>query len=379
MCAIDSIKLSVSIVSVFKIIIALYILIAGSIFVDSIQLHQAYGVYFISAGAGLIFLAILSAALTVPHMYGIKRHNRFVIVVCFVIDTIIMSNLLNLGVTVGSYTIPAFDKDLQLDCLRYTPVKYPPKVCRRFFVSDRTAGFRVMWDYLYSHIHDPLEYQTMNIIQKTGCCGFFAPMGCSNITTSFPSDRPLTGITNALKARRLTCGAYKGFYPQQENCLDYYDDTVIPPVPGGCRYDLGIGECLRFFPNDDNIGCASAVEDYMAAQISTHSAMIIASAFLNLICMLLSCCMWWKRKADDVFPNFIRDDGIKVNYYTVRDEFELKPMPGILVKKGYLPDPDADDENEEEGEEGDKGKENGAVDGIEMGKLSIEENKDAEN
>ena len=52
------------------------------------------------------------------------------------------------------------------------------------------------------------------------------------------------------------------------------------------------------------IGCASAVEDYAVTLISPHVFLLAMCAAVHGLFMLYSCCMWWKRKESDVFPEF---------------------------------------------------------------------------
>ena len=90
-------------------------------------------------------------------------------------------------------------------------------------------------------------------------------------------------------------------------------------------------------------GCAANVEDLMVSQITGPAFITLGSVIFNLYAMLLSCCMWWKRKAVDVFP----DDGAllarklgNINWQDVKDQFEVKPQHNVLVKKGFLPETD---------------------------------------
>ena len=127
-----------TVVQIMKIGMALYIIYIGFMFCLTIQLHQAYGVYFIEAGAGCIMLGLLSGFLITPSFwYGLKRHNRAVILACFIGDTIIMACLLHLGTTTFAYLQPEFDPEFQLQCVRND---HNSVDCKDYLESDRTAG-----------------------------------------------------------------------------------------------------------------------------------------------------------------------------------------------------------------------------------------------
>jgi len=84
-------------------------------------------------------------------------------------------------------------------------------------------------------------------------------------------------------------------------------------------------------------GCASAVEDYAATLISSSGTTMISAAFINLLAMLVSCCMWWKRKPDDVFPDFLREARVgAVEYGKVKEQFEIKPKEHYLDLRGFI-------------------------------------------
>ena len=333
---------------------------------DTVALHRAYGVYFIEVGAGLIMLGLLSGFLVVPAFaFGLRRHNRFIIICCFFMDTIIMSCLLHLGSSTGNYLVPEFSKELQAECLMHVPTGDENK-CRTYLRSDRTSGFRLVWAGIFTLKDTPQQYQILKQIQDAnGCCGFFPPLNCKENHQGFPPDRPLDDIAGALTKQRLTCGlltvddpnteVYEpAYYPVQDNCV-HISDTGVPAVVGGCRFDLAIGsQCIETIPGDDDTGCVSGTEDYVASLIETH-VYIIGSfcPLFNFLGMIFTCCMYWKRKPEsDVFPDFLAEAKFEFNYAHVKDQFEVRPKKNLLKKAGFYAPSRDDEESKMEGPPG---------------------------
>lgn len=341
MCSIPTVRLIVMMFSWVKAAFMLYIFGIGCFFASSLDLQHGYGVEYISYGLSLVFLAILSLSMIYPLKYGVDRHNRFLLVMVFVFETIVFAELINFGVTIQSYTIPQFSKSLQLDCLRNNPIVYTTEECDIFYRADRTAGFRLVWQYYFSTKDERKSYQILSTLQESGCCGFFPPFHCKEIESGYPKSLGTTGIDKKFLKQRVSCGAYENYYPEQNNCIDYYDFAASPPIVGGCEYDLGVGFCLTQDVDGATAGCASATEDYVSTFVIPQVPMLIGCSILNLAYMLIACCMWWKRKESDVFPAFLNPPKSKVEYKNVPSEFELLPIPGILVKEKFLP-PDYD-------------------------------------
>jgi len=351
MCSVDNIKLINMIIASLKVLIAVYIVYAGAVFTETIELHRGFGIYFIEAGAGLVMLGLMSGGLVVPAFeYGIKRHNRFVIFMCFWTDTLIMSMLLHLGYTTGQYLIPEYGQEFRTDCIRNVPQIFSVDECRPYLTSDRTAGYRLVWAGFFTDKKDAFQYQIMQTIQdNTGCCGFNPPFRCDNITTGFPDYFASDGISSDFTKYRLLCGVKPNFYPEQDNCADVFDTDDPEQLVGGCRYDLAIGsKCLLDAPQGQTSGCVSSVEDYLGSLISMHVSLIFGVCPLfNLLGMLLACCMWWKRKPEsDVFPDFLSEAKFEFSYRNVKDQFELKPTKDLLQKRGYFKPVRGPDEEE---------------------------------
>jgi hypothetical protein len=81
---------------------------------------------------------------------------------------------------------------------------------------------------------------------------------------------------------------------------------------------MGVGYCLTVDIDGSMIGCASAVEDYSVTLITPHVPLLMICAAVHALFMLYTCCMWWKRKDSDVFPEFttVIEVGLSVLQYT---------------------------------------------------------------
>jgi hypothetical protein len=288
-----------------KLCFNIYIFGIGCYVATSTDLKQAFGLEFVQYGLSLIFLALLSGGMIYPMKYGVDRHNRFLLMMVFIFETIVFAEMINYGVLLQSYTVPEFSKTMQLDCLRNNPIIFTREQCMPFYESDRTAGFRLVWQYYFSNKSDKTKYQALAELQKISCCGFFSPFNCVQNDDKYPSDKDVAGIDSKFLSRRVTCSRFEGYYLEQDNCINYYDLSTDPPTIGGCRYDLGVGLCLELDISGSTTGCASATEDFVSSLIAPHAPMLLVCSVFNMMYMLIACCMWWKRKESDVFPSFL--------------------------------------------------------------------------
>lgn len=59
--------------------------------------------------------------------------------------------------------------------------------------------------------------------------------------------------------------------------------------------------------------------------------------------MLICCCMLWKRKEYDVFPDYIGNQQEVnprfANYAKIKDNVVVVPVKDFIYEKGFLPDP----------------------------------------
>ena len=139
MCTIETIRLSMSAILTLKIIIAIVVVIVGFIFATTDVIIKAYGEYFIEAGGGIIMLGLTSLGLSYPMHFGIKRHNRFVLLVLFVIETVLLSQAISVGLLTFEPTVPLYPSDLMADCSRHIPETYSTEECNEYLYSDRVS------------------------------------------------------------------------------------------------------------------------------------------------------------------------------------------------------------------------------------------------
>lgn len=307
MCSITNIRLISLVVCTLKAVIAMYILGAGAYIASTNSIKQAFGQVYSQFGGGVAFMGVLSAVLVAPTLLAIRKHNKFVLVLCFMLDSLIFLILLKLGFTFITVTYPEFSKELQLDCSLYIRQKYTLEECLPFFEADRTAGFRLFWEGFYSDKSNTRSFQVLSEIQSNACCGFFPPLSCLENTEKFPGRFYKKGIKSSFLSQRVTCGYKPGYYPETSICLDYFDVSAIPPIVGGCNYDLGVSFCLENEIDSNSRGCVSYVEDYASSLIAPHGYAIVSLSIFNLLMMILTCCLWFKRKEHDVFPAFEND------------------------------------------------------------------------
>ena len=230
MCTIHNIRLLNYIFSVAKVVMCLYIFGIGVSFSSNVFIHQAFGIAFASMG-GLATLGCMSGLIIPVHLFAVKRHNKFLLVVSFFVDLLVLSLIIVVGMDIKSYTIPLYSKDLQASCtIRTSDVSIDE--CTSFFKDDRTSGLRLVWENLYADRNNTESFQVLSTIEGRECCGFYAPENCIPNDSSFPPDRPLDGIPGYQKSGRVVCGNMPTYYPAQRDCYDFYDPAAIPPILG---------------------------------------------------------------------------------------------------------------------------------------------------
>jgi len=165
--------------------------------------------------------------------------------------------------------------------LRNTPQSFSSDECSAFYNSDRTAGFRLAWEYYFTARSDKTKNQVLAQLQGAACCGFFPPMKCVPNGNAFPAQNSLVGIDSTLASARVICGQYPNYYTQQSNCVDYYN--LVQQTIGGCQFDLGVGFCVSSNVMAESNGCASAMEDYVVAKITPHVTVLIGRFMALLI------------------------------------------------------------------------------------------------
>ncbi len=279
----------------------------------------------------------------------------------------LMAVAINTGLTCLASTVSEFSLALQADCLLNAPNFHSKAECLTYFRADKTAGLRLVWSSFFTLApNDPKYYQYLSTLQDNNlCCGFGPPLSCINDTRPFPVDRPLGFVNAKYLKRRLTCGDHVNYYMREATCLHYFDPNSIPQIVGGCEYDMGVGDCINYDAKLFNaFGCADKLDQWIIAQVAPSAVFLLGSSAINILAMLISCCMLWKRKDSDVFPDFISENKFTdekdkptriIVYDRIKDNVVVKPQPDILYKRGFLPPPgeefkddpmDGDDEEE---------------------------------
>ena len=220
-----------------------------------------------------------------------------------------MTQAITVGIKCYSYTLKIYSPAFQNDCLQNKPDEHTHEECLSYLRHDSTTGMRLAWASFFSLSDDPKYYQYISTLQDDNlCCGFGPPLRCVNDTRKPPPDRPLEDLDRLYARRRVTCGETARYYPQQDNCLHYFDPNTIPQIVGGCEYDMAVGNCV----DDDAVlfnsyGCANYMEDFVASFVGPQALLLMGSSGMNILSMIVSCCMLWKRKNSDVFPDFIHE------------------------------------------------------------------------
>jgi len=194
----------------------------GIYFASSTVIKQAFGLAYVGYGVSLVFLGLLSGLMVFPQRFGVDRHNRFLLALSFVCDTIVFAEMINYSSIVNSYIAPEFPKAWQLDCLSIAPQIYSASQCLEYFNPDRVAGMRLVWESYFSDKSNKLSYQQLQNLEQR-CCGFFPPFNCIPNTNRFPADRYVANIKSKLLQQRVICSTFSNYYPAQDNCIDYYD------------------------------------------------------------------------------------------------------------------------------------------------------------
>ena len=209
--------------------------------------------------------------------------------------------------------------------------------CKRYYKSDRVAGLRLFWAGLFTQVNERDEFSIMLQIQKSiDCCGFYAPLRCEPIPDPYPDNLPLDYVDPQYTDQILECGPEPLYYEAQPSngCIDLKDP--ITKELAGCKYDMGAGDCFNNEVTADSTGCVQAIEDYIVGLITLHILVILYAAIFNYCGMYMQCCMWWKRKREDAFPNIFAEVRAEFDYHSVKHQFEVIAEPGLLTKRGYL-------------------------------------------
>ena len=298
----------------------------GIILVTKEHWHQAYGDVIGETGGGIIFLSLFMCPLTMIGNYGSKNHNKFMLLVYITICGFSIFMMLLLGGIIITPTVRQWSESYQIGCLktlhddppwpdRTDPTADPLGIirkkldddCYKYLSSDMMQGFKIVWASYHerSYRKGDDEYKQLIIdIQRGGkCCGFGRPLGCVEDARDFPSRFPAPSSYLYGGETRQKCGVQPGWYVATPECNFVVDPNVYPPVYGGCPYEFPIGECMANAPAKENAhGCAAQVEQIMKAKVGGLATGILWMVTVPVLSMLVSCCLFLKRKEEDVMP-----------------------------------------------------------------------------
>ncbi|CAM9184163.1 unnamed protein product, partial [Chrysoparadoxa australica] len=286
MCTIDNLILGARSLLVIRLVIALYLIISGSIIVNNIHLKQAYGGGVTAAGAfGIIcgFMTVFSASV----MYiGAARHNKAVLTLSTILEVVISLIMLSIGGALYNHSQSPYSLALQSDCLTHEPSSHTLEECDAYIKSDRFAALSLVWrSFGHLSLDQTKYYQRLLNLQTQGsCCGLGPPLRCSPDPRSHPrgvSKRRVVWGTD----ERITCGEIDGWWVETYFCSQFVDDTALFPEFGGCRYDYPLGDCMELEVGPFSKGCGAELEEYMSSKISGTSVMYMAMSCLSIMAL----------------------------------------------------------------------------------------------
>jgi len=242
------------------------------------------------------------------------NHNTFLLALHATIEAILFSFQFSIASQIMVLSAPEYPVAVRENCLQNVPETSGAgddgvdTECAGYLASDRYSGFHLVWMYNYQQaMGDSDTYKEFDTFQKNGdCCGFGPPLKCEEDTSKFPQDRLLTGTESEWVAQRRICGSEDLYYPTSGKssyvCSQYVDATAASPVVGGCRYDMPLGNCKDYWPEDGTKGCASVLEFSMNTTLFVQGTVVLIFTTFQLLSVLAACCRCWKKKDTDVLP-----------------------------------------------------------------------------
>mmetsp|Transcript_26582 Transcript_26582/g.39156 ORF Transcript_26582/g.39156 Transcript_26582/m.39156 type:complete len:330 (+) Transcript_26582:273-1262(+) len=301
-----------------KVVQMIYIFSFGVIITIDVHLHQAYGNYIKQIGIGLIITAIIGSMNMFTGVHGSRCHNKFLLLVYSIVDLIIFLVLTILGQRLVRAATPLFDSNVRYNCARHTPKNINDDNdkdynCREYLHHDRTSGFRLVWiSYATRSVKDASYYKRIMDIQVEGsCCGLGPPKRCTPDRNPYNDRFPLSDIPLEYATERQVCAKEEFWYPPTDTCnynqsewtsLNKNNNSTSTTV-GGCMYDMALGGCQNVDVGASTTGCLAALEDKIGAAIEPPSQVLLGMSSIQAVAFVASCCLFWKRKREDVLPN----------------------------------------------------------------------------
>ncbi|ETV73812.1 hypothetical protein H257_11489 [Aphanomyces astaci] len=275
-----------------ELVLAFILFVIGISLMCSTHYRMALGPPVGSAGGGCLFLALLYPVPAWFAFYASKHHNKFMLLVHIALLSGIAALQLIIGGATYASTFPTYSYDFAETCLgnAYLRNATLETACHAYFQSDEYAGLTLAWQ---TYFNETLITQTasnmVTLLQDASvCCGLGPPEHCQPDDRPFPSNFPATDATI-----RRVCASKRGYYPPTPLCYK----------GGSCAYDYPMGSCGLVGVAGNSMGCAKAFHQYFAATMSTVSIAVMAMTCLPILFALVSLCLLFKRKDEDVLPS----------------------------------------------------------------------------
>ncbi|ETW01960.1 hypothetical protein H310_06489 [Aphanomyces invadans] len=292
LCSKDNLLAAVRTSSALELVLSFVLLVIGVSLVTSTHFRMALGPSVGSAGGGCLFLAILYVVPAWFAHYAAKYHNKFMLLV----HTVLLGGIVALQLIIGGATyasaLPSFSYDFVGTCLvnAYLRNETLRAACQEYFESDEYAGLMLAWQ---TYFNETLETQTasnmVTVLQDNSvCCGLGPPEHCRPDYRPFPTTFPSTDA-----AVRQACSTKSGYYPASPSCYK----------GGSCAYDYPMGSCGLVGVAGNSMGCAKAFHQHFSYSMRSVSLGLMGMTSLPLLMVLLSLCLLFKRKDEDVLPS----------------------------------------------------------------------------
>ena len=346
----------IAITAIFKSIQIIYLLAIGFIFTIDQYMQQTYNyidddissqddvesniISVKSVGVTYIMISIISAFNTCMGLCGGHLHNKFLLMIYFTVDIILFVIEISLGISLKNSWTPKFSKALRMDCMRTEPVKTSKDKCKEYWNHPKTKRFMNIWKNYFSQATSTENnekssdyYKRIIDVQSKGqCCGFYPPLLCMATISQMEIDQA-SQKKNKFELLLLDesqnqnkCGFLEKYYwyphdlaefcptqvkihPRIMNTTfmmsdkDYMMNIEDNQITIGCPYHLPLGNCKIDTINSETLGCAAIFEDQINDELFVTVDIAIFLGHFRVLSMIFACCLFWKRKREDVLPN----------------------------------------------------------------------------
>ncbi len=249
--------------------------------------------------AALILITGLVSMFAIPlPLWGSMNENKFCLLLGVLTNLICMTLVLVLCGGLRSSTDFEYSVDLQENCSLTVEVgsDITPN-CADYLQSERQTRIRTMWHDWYVKSLNLAQggkqfTVVMEAVQSLGqCCGIEPPNGCyfgANIFNGTYGNENLPDF----------CGQEAGWYPSSAKCTIQLEDNS-GLYNAGCPYSLPAGTCKSLGYNK---GCSYSIQVWLQSRLLPKVKTLTLLTLVNLLMGLLQCCLFGKRKENDVLP-----------------------------------------------------------------------------